>query len=167
MRLAHHAKLLSAGKARIGWVISRLPHVWTIGKGVLQKYWSVLSMQKLREKGPYCLEVQQGFQMLVLWWNWDGITNVLPKVANDGNLERRWLQSKNDVQCVWLIASTGRAAIWALWGCYSSSSPILSEFEGTLDSLVLDVRGWISKVVAGDFNTWTLEWGSRENNVKG
>ncbi|CAD7092260.1 unnamed protein product [Hermetia illucens] len=51
--------------------------------------------------------------------------------------------------------------------CYAPPSLTLPEFEEILDSVVHDLRGRSPKVIAGDFNAWVREWGSRETNARG
>ena len=94
---------------------------------------------------------------------------------------------------VWVIDSSGGAAIWAcgrqaiqctgnqtysgfvwakingvyVYSCYAPPSLTLPEFEEMLDSLVLDASGRSPRVIAGDFNAWAREWGSRETNARG
>lgn len=91
----------------------------------------------------------------------------------------------------WVSDSTKKAAIWAcgrlpfeqlptnptswfvrakmggvyLYSCYAPPSAPIEVFETFLDTLVEDVRRRHDPVViAGDFNAWSIEWGSRETD---
>ena len=93
----------------------------------------------------------------------------------------------------WAVDASGNAAIWAcgrqaiqevmappaagfirtkvngvhIYSCYAPPSATLAQYEEMLDSLVLDARDRSPKIIAGDFNAWALEWGSRSTNTRG
>lgn len=54
-----------------------------------------------------------------------------------------------------------------LYSCYAPLSLRLDEFEELLGRLSRDVRGRCPVAIAGDFNAWAVEWGSRVTNAKG
>uniref|UniRef100_A0A182YT88 Endo/exonuclease/phosphatase domain-containing protein n=1 Tax=Anopheles stephensi TaxID=30069 RepID=A0A182YT88_ANOST len=51
--------------------------------------------------------------------------------------------------------------------CYASPSWELERFNTMLDNLFDDLLGCNPVVVAGDFNAWVVEWGSRSTNSRG
>jgi len=53
------------------------------------------------------------------------------------------------------------------YSCYALPSLSLNEFTGFLDRLTKDVKEHSLVAIAGDFNAWAVEWGSRETNAKG
>ncbi|KAH8292899.1 hypothetical protein KR044_005596, partial [Drosophila immigrans] len=53
------------------------------------------------------------------------------------------------------------------YSCYLAPSLPLDEYTRILDRLIIDVRGRHPVVIAGDFNAWALEWGSRSTNARG
>lgn len=94
---------------------------------------------------------------------------------------------------IWGTDSTGKAAIWTcgkipfqsnmakteagfiratindihVYSCYFPPSQSIADFENALDKLVNDARGRSPLIIAGDFNAWAVEWGSRYTNRRG
>ncbi|KAL7726211.1 hypothetical protein ACLKA6_001616 [Drosophila palustris] len=70
-----------------------------------------------------------------------------------------------------LHAGTGyvRAQVKGSWifSCYMAPSWTLEEFSSLLNDLVEDVRDHSPAVIAGDFNSWALEWQSPVTNARG
>lgn len=54
-----------------------------------------------------------------------------------------------------------------LYSCYAPPSDSAEQFEELLNMLVYHARGRSPVVIAGDFNAWALEWGSRTYNPRG
>lgn len=54
-----------------------------------------------------------------------------------------------------------------LYSCYAPPSDTPDQFEEFLEALVDHARGRSPKVIAGDFNAWAVEWGSRTSNTRG
>lgn len=93
----------------------------------------------------------------------------------------------------WISDTTKKAAIWAcgrlpfeqlptnptrwyvrakiggvhLYSCYAPPSASFEEFENFLDILAEDVRRHEPVAISGDFNAWSIEWGSRETDRRG
>lgn len=93
----------------------------------------------------------------------------------------------------WAADSSNRAAIWAcgklslqensggaesgfvrgmidgihIYSCYAHPSATIDEFQIFLDRLISDARSRNPLLIAGDFNAWAVEWGSRETNNRG
>lgn len=92
----------------------------------------------------------------------------------------------------WQADATGKAAIWSCGGlpfqeisksepgyvrvkedgihtysCYAPPGMRIEDFETYLDCLVGDVNGRSPVAIAGDFNTWAIEWGSTGTNIRG
>ncbi|KAL7744504.1 hypothetical protein ACLKA6_017028, partial [Drosophila palustris] len=53
------------------------------------------------------------------------------------------------------------------FSCYMAPSWTLEEFSSLLNDLVEDVRDHSPAVIAGDFNSWALEWQSPVTNARG
>jgi len=53
------------------------------------------------------------------------------------------------------------------YSSYLPSSLTYEEFCSTVDVLTVDIRNHRPAVNAGDFNAWTLEWGSSLTNSRG
>lgn len=95
---------------------------------------------------------------------------------------------------LWAIDASGTAAIWAcgkypfqdgsnkqqkdgfviakinginIFSCYAPPSLSFGDFEELLDNVVSQARGRHPFVIAGDFNAWAEEWGSRYTNSRG
>ncbi|XP_046869046.1 uncharacterized protein LOC124461572 [Drosophila willistoni] len=62
-----------------------------------------------------------------------------------------------------------RAKIDRFWvySCYMPPSINHQEFCAALDELATDARSHSPLIIAGDFNAWSLEWGSVSNNARG
>ncbi|XP_043062723.1 uncharacterized protein LOC122319463 [Drosophila yakuba] len=54
-----------------------------------------------------------------------------------------------------------------LYSCYAPPSDSPDLFEDFLDNLIHNARGRKPAVIAGDFNAWAIEWGSRTSNPRG
>ena len=101
-------------------------------------------------------------------------------------------QYRNRENTIWAADISGRAAIWAcgqqafqsscwkdsgfvrvkingihMYSCYARPSATLGEYKIFLDRLVNDARDRHPVFIAGDFNAWATEWGSRESNDRG
>lgn len=98
-----------------------------------------------------------------------------------------------DNPCVWITDASGRAAIWIdgrtflqeapqvltgrftwakmegiyVYSVYAPPSDTLGEFEQMLNNLAEHSRGRKPLVIAGDFNAWATDWGSRQTNARG
>ncbi|XP_015125408.1 uncharacterized protein LOC107047178 [Diachasma alloeum] len=53
------------------------------------------------------------------------------------------------------------------YSCYAPPSLPLDEFTDFLDELTEDANRHFPVAIAGDFNAWAVEWGSRETNPRG
>lgn len=91
----------------------------------------------------------------------------------------------------WVANRDGKAAIWSIntppravntdhngfvrarignvtfYSCYAPPSWELEKFKTMLAEIVDDARGRSPLVIAGDFNAWAVEWGSKESNSRG
>lgn len=102
-------------------------------------------------------------------------------------------QYKDMHSSVWVKDVSGKAAIWAcgnmaieeisaipeegfvkakiggiyIYSCYARPSASIDQYERMLDRLVRDASQHNPKIVAGDFNAWAVEWGSRITNRRG
>lgn len=54
-----------------------------------------------------------------------------------------------------------------LYSCYARPSWTQREFEDMIDALIADAQGRSPVIIAGDFNAWATEWGSRRTNNRG
>ncbi|EDX05871.1 GD10405 [Drosophila simulans] len=54
-----------------------------------------------------------------------------------------------------------------MYSCYAPPSDTPDQFEEFLEALVNHARGRSPKIIAGDFNGWAVEWGSRVSNPRG
>lgn len=93
----------------------------------------------------------------------------------------------------WITDVTGKAAVWScngrpfedqpdstqrgfvrvklggvhFYSVYAPPSLNTGEFTDLLDSLVKDAKEHFPSVIAGDFNAWAVEWGSKKTNERG
>ena len=91
----------------------------------------------------------------------------------------------------WVADSTGKAAIWTcgryplqevhirtgyvvarvnglyVFSCYAPPSLNLPEFQQLMDRIATDATRLKPNIIAGDFNAWAEEWGSRYTNTRG
>ncbi|KMQ86561.1 reverse transcriptase, partial [Lasius niger] len=54
-----------------------------------------------------------------------------------------------------------------LYNCYAPPSFSPDEFTDFLDRLIKDAKEYFPVAIAGDFNAWAVDWGSKETNTKG
>ena len=54
-----------------------------------------------------------------------------------------------------------------IYSVYIPPSASQEEFEAILDSLAEHIQGQHPVIIAGDFNAWAMEWGSRITNSRG
>lgn len=54
-----------------------------------------------------------------------------------------------------------------IYSCYAPPSDSPDQFEEMLELMVSHARGRSPKIIAGDFNAWAVEWGSRVSNPRG
>ncbi|XP_066903066.1 uncharacterized protein [Halyomorpha halys] len=62
----------------------------------------------------------------------------------------------------WVSDVSGRAAV-----CYAYPSITIEDFANLLDRIVLEASYHKPAIIAGDFNAWATEWGSRLTNRRG
>ncbi|XP_066909029.1 uncharacterized protein [Halyomorpha halys] len=93
----------------------------------------------------------------------------------------------------WVSDGSGKAAIWAcnsqaiqelnttshfgfvltkindvyIFSCYAYPSTTIADFANLLDRIVLEASCHNPTIIAGDFNAWATEWGSRITNRRG
>ncbi|CAL1671952.1 unnamed protein product [Lasius platythorax] len=53
------------------------------------------------------------------------------------------------------------------YSCYAPPSLTFDEFTDFLDRLVKDAKEHFPVAIAGDFNVWAVDWGSKETNPRG
>lgn len=53
------------------------------------------------------------------------------------------------------------------YSCYAPPSLTFDEFTDFLDRLVKDAKEHFPVAIAGDFNAWAVDWGSKETNPRG
>ena len=102
-------------------------------------------------------------------------------------------QYKDMHNSVWVKDVSGKAAIWAcgnmaiegtsgepedgfvkakiggiyIYSCYARPSATIGQYETMLDRLMRDSAQHNPKIIAGDFNAWAVDWGSRVTNRRG
>lgn len=82
-----------------------------------------------------------------------------------------WTCGRSPVQETMQVPASG--FVWArvegiyMYSVYAPPSASIEQFEALLDRLAGDVRGRRPVIVAGDFNAWAMEWGSRRTNRRG
>ncbi|KAM8702016.1 hypothetical protein ACLKA7_000217 [Drosophila subpalustris] len=64
---------------------------------------------------------------------------------------------------VWLQSLDGGSAIWS----YIAASVPLVEFEAIIEDIAQNARKKSPVIIAGDFNSWATEWGSRMTTPRG
>ncbi|GBP30731.1 hypothetical protein EVAR_75955_1 [Eumeta japonica] len=53
------------------------------------------------------------------------------------------------------------------YSCYAPPSLSIEQFSKFLDRLTEDARQYFPVAIAGDFNSWAVDWGSRFTNARG
>ncbi|XP_066906370.1 uncharacterized protein [Halyomorpha halys] len=76
-------------------------------------------------------------------------------------------------QAIQGVNTTSHSAfVWAIndvyiFSCYAYPSITIEDFANLLDRIVLEANCHKPAIIAGDFNTWATEWGSRLTNRRG
>lgn len=99
------------------------------------------------------------------------------------NLDKRiWVSDVSNRAAVWVcgnhpLQETGNSTVSGfvrakvngihMYSCYAHPSASIEEFKTFLDQLTNDARSRSPLLIAGDFNAWAIEWGSRETNIRG
>ena len=98
-----------------------------------------------------------------------------------GNL-RSWIPDATSRAAIWVCGKTfvqeyprvpHAGFTWAklngiyVYSVYAPPSATQNEFEELLNDLEEDARSRRPHIIAGDFNAWAVEWGSRETNGRG
>ena len=92
-----------------------------------------------------------------------------------------YLMDKSDTAAIWtcgkhaMLEIKGQTAGFVrakvkgiyFYSCYARPSWTIQEFQNMLDQIVTDAQGKAPLVIAGDFNAWATEWGSRWTNQRG
>lgn len=93
-----------------------------------------------------------------------------------------WVSDKDDGAAIWACGHQGfeekadkpnvgfvRCKIYGIhvYSCYARPSASIEEFEVYMLKLVTDARNRRPLLIAGDFNAWATDWGSRETNERG
>lgn len=107
---------------------------------------------------------------------------IISEQHRDNGNPATWIPDGTSKAAIWVcgrtfIEGTPRAAsagfTWAklegvyVYSVYAPPSETQAEFEKMLNDLAEDARGRRPHVIAGDFNAWATEWGSRETNRRG
>ncbi|XP_068150176.1 uncharacterized protein [Drosophila tropicalis] len=60
-----------------------------------------------------------------------------------------------------------RFGSYGLYSCYLAPSLTLEQFGRTVDRIADDVRGRQRVIIGGNFNAWSVEWGSSRSDARG
>jgi len=95
---------------------------------------------------------------------------------------RNWVSDGSNRAAIWVCGSHSLQEIGGttvsgfvrvkvndvhIYSCYAPPSASIGEFKTFLDRLTDDAQSHIPVLIAGDFNAWAIEWGSRETNSRG
>lgn len=82
-----------------------------------------------------------------------------------------WSCGKFPFQSVVNNRETGFVAAWIdgirFYSCYAPPSLSIEQFVDFLDRLIEDARQHFPVAIAGDFNSWAIDWGSKFTNARG
>lgn len=107
---------------------------------------------------------------------------LLSEQYKDMSNTHAWMSDRNSRTALWLCGknfieerpqSPKIGYTWAkvrgiyFFSVYAPPSASLTEFEQMLHNLSADTIGRRPLIIAGDFNAWATEWGSRETNARG
>ena len=107
----------------------------------------------------------------ILCEQYRNITGLQSWVSDATNRSAVWICGNSPVQEVMQVPGDGFAWIKGFgiyfYSVYAPPSSSLEEFKALLDRLLDDARERRPLVIAGDFNAWATEWGSRVTNQRG
>lgn len=97
--------------------------------------------------------------------------NLQAWVSDEKSRAAVWICSDTFIQDIPRVSKVGFAWVKVndiyVYSVYAPPSLSQVEFENLLDNLGEDAGQREQVIIAGDFNAWALEWGSRETNIKG
>lgn len=107
---------------------------------------------------------------------------VIISEQNRNFQNNNWVSDKDDGAAIWACGHQGfeeiadktnvgfvRCKINGIhvYSCYARPSATVEEFEVYMQKLVADAQNRNPLLIAGDFNAWATDWGSRETNERG
>ncbi|KAI8122657.1 Retrovirus-related Pol polyprotein from type-1 retrotransposable element R1 2 [Lucilia cuprina] len=176
-------RLLQIGKVKIGWVVCR-KDAWDTDtwQSIVQILKTDLNCVEAKDctKDPECMlckQRQRGETDHVA-----GSGRCPPKLVLI-NLQTSVLaKDKSSKTAIWACGKRAientqkqleegfvRAKIGGIYiySCYAPPSASIEQFEQMLNRLKRDAETHNPKIVAGNFNAWSTEWGSRSTNNRG
>jgi len=82
-----------------------------------------------------------------------------------------WSCGKNPIQLThrmthrWFVRA--RANNVYIYSCYLPPRVQIQEFQAVLEDIIQDAQDKSPIIIAGDFNAWSTDWGSKRNNPRG
>lgn len=128
----------------------------------------------------HCDAAQQLLCQTVAEWGTDIAIIADPYRVPAGN--GNWVTDGSKMAAIWttgkypvqeLVSSTHEGFVIAkvngvfFCSCYAPPRWSIEQFGRMLDCLTADLMGRRPVVIAGDFNAWAVEWGSRSTNQRG
>ncbi|CAH2092422.1 unnamed protein product [Euphydryas editha] len=120
-----------------------------------------LLLQTVREIKPDLVVVSEPYRHLV----------TQPWVTDKTSKAVIWASGKCPLQSVANSTEAGFVVAKVegihFYSCYAPPSLSLDAFEDLLDRLTEDAKQHSLVAIAGDFNSWAVDWGSKETNARG
>lgn len=114
---------------------------------------------------------EMNIDVAILCEQYRNIVGLQSWVSDATNRAAVWICGNSPVQDVMQVPRDGFTWIKGFgvyfYSVYAAPSASLEEFEELLDRLIDDARERRPLIIAGDFNAWATEWGSRVTNRRG
>ncbi|GBO99906.1 Retrovirus-related Pol polyprotein from type-1 retrotransposable element R1 [Eumeta japonica] len=155
------------GKIRIGWVNCRIRAVKT-----------PLRCYKCWHFGHTTVQCKR-YRSSVWFWSMPGLPRSTTEADEQTNMKILQLninhcEAAHDLLMQTSAVNNGSAGFVAAsvdgiryYSCYAPPSLSIAEFTDFLDRLTEDAKQHHPVAIAGDFNAWAVDWGSKQTNARG
>ncbi|CAH2097098.1 unnamed protein product [Euphydryas editha] len=118
-------------------------------------------MQTVRELNPDLVLISEPYKHLSTQpWETDSTTKAVIWACGGCTFQ----SSANNNEAGFVVAKLEGIYFYS---CYALPSLTLDEFKNLVDHLTEDAKQYTPIAIAGDFNAWAVDWGSKETNARG
>ncbi|CAH2092237.1 unnamed protein product [Euphydryas editha] len=118
-------------------------------------------MQTVRELNPDLVLISEPYKHLSTQpWETDSTTKAVIWACGGCTFQ----SSANNNEAGFVVAKLEGIYYYS---CYAPPSLTLDEFKNLVDRLTEDAKQYTPIAIAGDFNAWAVDWGSKETNARG
>ncbi|KAM8701847.1 hypothetical protein ACLKA7_004892 [Drosophila subpalustris] len=163
-------QILKLGKMRIGWAVCRLrAKVEPRRCFKCLNFGHIASRCRTQDLLAKIVE-ERNIDVAILSDTYTAKHDGTWHQSNDGGAAI-WSCGQNPVQLThrlqhrWFVRAKAKDVF--IYSCYLPPRVQIEEFKAALDDVVEDALGKSPILIAGDFNAWCTDWGSKRNNQRG